>query len=53
MALIEWQDSLRLGIAVVDRQHERIVGIVNPLSEAVALCRGSDVIGEIMDELII
>jgi len=53
MALIEWNDSLRLGIAVVDRQHERLVGIINRLNEATLEGRGADVIGEILDELII
>lgn len=53
MALIEWNDSLKLGIAVVDRQHERLVGIINRLHEATMDGRGTDVIGEIMDELII
>ena len=53
MALIEWDDSLKLGIAVVDGQHERLVGIINRLDEAMIEGRGTDVIGEIMDELII
>jgi hemerythrin-like metal-binding protein len=53
MALIEWDDSLKLGIAVVDRQHERLIEIINRLYEATLEGRGADVIGEIMDELII
>ena len=53
MALIEWNDSLKLGVAVVDRQHERLIGIINRLYEATTEGRGADVIGEIMDELII
>jgi len=53
MALIEWNDSLTLGISVVDRQHERLVGIINRLHEATLEGRGTDVIGEIVDELII
>ena len=53
MALIEWDDSLKLGVAVVDRQHERLVGIINRLYEATMEGRGADVIGEIMDELIV
>src|SRR5471030_1293118 len=53
MALFEWNDSLKLGIAVVDRQHERLVGIINRLHEATMEGRGTDIIGEIMDELII
>ena len=53
MALIEWDDSLKLGIAVVDRQHARLIDIINRLHEATTDGRGADVIGEIMDELII
>ena len=53
MALIEWDDSLKLGIAAVDRQHERLVGIINRLHQATMEGRGTDVIGEILDELII
>jgi hemerythrin len=53
MALIEWNDSLKLGIAVVDRQHERLVAIINRLHEATIEGRGTDVISEILDELII
>jgi hemerythrin len=53
MALIEWDDSLKLGIAVVDRQHERLVGIINRLHEATLEGRGTDAIGGIIDELII
>lgn len=53
MALIEWDDSLKLGIAVVDRQHERLVGIINRLQEAMLEGRGAEVISGILDELII
>jgi hemerythrin len=53
MALIEWNDSLKLGIAVVDRQHETLVAIINRLHAATMEGRGTDVISEIMDELII
>jgi hemerythrin len=53
MALIAWNDRLKLGIAVVDRQHERLIGIINRLHEANLEGRSADVIGEIVDELII
>jgi hemerythrin len=53
MALIEWNGGLKLGVAVVDRQHERLVGIINRLHEATLEGRGANVIGEIMDELIV
>ncbi|MBE0615751.1 MAG: hemerythrin family protein [Burkholderiales bacterium] len=53
MELIQWNDRLKLGIEVVDRQHERLVEIINRLNEAMTQGRGADVIGEILDELII
>jgi len=53
MALIEWDDSLQSGIAVVDRQNERLVGLINRLHEATLEGRGADVISETIDELII
>ena len=53
MALIEWDGSLTLGIAVIDRQHERLVAIINRLHDATMQGRGAAVVGEIMDELIL
>lgn len=53
MALIEWNDSLKLGIAVVDQQHERLIAIVNHLQDATLEGREAGVISEIIDELII
>ncbi|MBE0624138.1 MAG: hemerythrin family protein [Burkholderiales bacterium] len=53
MELIRWNDRLKLGIAVVDRQHERLVEIINRLHDATVQGRGSAVIGEIIDEMII
>jgi len=53
MALIEWNDSLRLGINVVDHQHERLVSIINRLHDATVQGTGAEVVSEILDELFI
>ena len=53
MALIDWNDSLKLGVAVIDQQHERLIGIVNRLHEATVEGREADVISGILDELIV
>jgi len=53
MALIDWNDSLKLGIAVVDAQHERLIGIVNRLHEATLEGKAAEIVSEILDELII
>jgi hemerythrin len=52
MALINWDDSLRLGVAKVDQQHENIIRIVNRLDDASRDGRGAEVISEILDELV-
>jgi hemerythrin len=53
MALINWDDSLRLGVAEVDQQHENIIRIVNRLDDATREGRGAEVISQILVELII
>ena len=53
MALIEWNDSLKLGIEVVDHQHERLIDIINRLHDATVHGTGAEVVDEILDELII
>lgn len=53
MALIKWDDSLKLGIAVVDRQHQHLIEIINRLHEAVVDGKGADVVSGILDELIV
>jgi len=52
-SLIEWNENLKIGLAVVDRQHERLFGIINRLQEATIGGKGTDVISETIDELII
>jgi len=53
MALIEWNDGLKLGVTTIDRQHQRLIGIANRLEDAVKQGLGPDVISETMDDLII
>jgi hemerythrin len=53
MTLIKWDDSLKLGIAVVDRQHQHLIEIINRLHEATVEGRGADAVSGILDELIV
>lgn len=53
MNLIEWTEDLRLGVTVIDRQHERLIGIVNRLSKAHNDGSAAEIISDIIDELII
>jgi hemerythrin len=53
MTLIKWDDSLKLGIAVIDGQHQHLIEIINRLHEAAVEGRGADAISGILDELIV
>ena len=35
MAIFEWDDSIALGIPVIDEQHKALFGLVNSLNEAI------------------
>ncbi len=52
MAFFEWNDSLSLGISIIDNQHKKLVGLINQLNDAMKNGHGSDVIRKIVDELV-
>jgi len=53
MALIAWNESFSVGVAEIDRQHVKLMTMINDLDEAVQAGRRKDVISRILDELII
>ena len=52
MGLIEWSDSLSVGIPSIDEQHRELVAILNELHEAMMERRGRDVLGGLFARLI-
>lgn len=44
MALITWDDSIKVGLWTIDTQHERWVGFINDLYEAMLEGRGKTVL---------
>jgi hemerythrin len=52
MALIQWNDSLSVDVAEIDRQHQKLVLMINELSEAMKQGKGKDVLGKILNSLI-
>lgn len=52
MALMQWNDKLSVGIAVIDADHKKLVGMVNDLYDAVSAGKGADKMGRILDGLI-
>ena len=52
MAIFEWDDTISLGIPVIDEQHKALFGWINSLNEAVKSGDGSDAIEEIIWKLV-
>jgi len=53
MSLITWNDDLCMRLPEIDRQHKKLVGMINQLDMESRAGKGKDVISEILDELII
>ncbi len=52
MALLEWRSQFATGVGVVDEQHQRLVGLVNQLYEAISEFRGHEILGQILGGLV-
>lgn len=52
MSLIEWSDTLSVGIATIDEQHKRLITLINELHAAMLARQGVERLGHIFSELI-
>jgi hemerythrin len=52
MALIQWNETLSVSIAEIDRQHQKLVGMINDLNDEMRKGRGKEILGKIVNELI-
>lgn len=52
MGVLEWNDSLKVNVAVIDRQHQRLVQMINDLNDAMKIGKGRDLISNILDEMV-
>jgi hemerythrin len=52
MPLMQWNDKLSVGVASIDNDHKRLVGMVNDLYDGVVAGHGKDVLGRVLDGLI-
>jgi hemerythrin len=52
MALIQWNDSFSVNVVEIDKQHQKLVGMINDLGDAMHQGKGKDVLGEIINGLI-
>jgi hemerythrin len=51
MAVINWDDSLSVGVEEIDRQHKKLIGMVNDLDDAMRKGKGKDVLGTIIEKM--
>ncbi|MFO7896996.1 MAG: bacteriohemerythrin [Candidatus Cloacimonadales bacterium] len=51
MQLIEWDESIKLEIAEIDAQHQKLVEIINRFFSAMSRAEGFQVLSEILTEL--
>ncbi len=52
MALIRWDDSLSVKVTAIDQQHQKLIVMINDLSNAMKQGKGKEVIGETINGLI-
>ncbi len=52
MAMIEWNESLSVNVAEIDRQHRQLIDMVNDLNAAMLEGKGRDVLGLILKGLV-
>jgi len=52
MVLVEWSDTLSVGLEEIDADHKKLIGIVNDLHDAATSGESPDVIGQILEDLL-
>jgi hemerythrin len=52
MPLITWNNSYSIKIPEIDRQHQKLIQIINDLNDAMRQSKGIDVVGKLIRELV-
>lgn len=53
MALIQWNQGLSVNVAEIDRQHQKLIGMINDLDDAMRQGKGRDILGKTVNEMIL
>lgn len=51
MPLIRWSDDLSVRVKELDGQHQRLIGMINDLHDAMRIGKGREAIGKTLNEL--
>lgn len=52
MALIKWDPKYSVNIAEIDKQHQKIMDLINQLHDAMLVGKSKDVVGKVLGELV-
>ncbi|MEA4908018.1 MAG: hemerythrin family protein [Chloroflexi bacterium] len=52
MAFITWDNTYSVGIKDMDAQHEKMIGIINQLHDAMRIGQGTKELGSIIEEMV-
>ncbi|MCX6136112.1 MAG: bacteriohemerythrin [Ignavibacteriales bacterium] len=50
---MSWKPEFSVGIASIDAQHTKLISLINALHDAMARGEGKDVVGKVLNELVI
>lgn len=53
MALITWSDSMSVGISKIDKEHQKLVELINLLHAEMSAGRSNEVMGKVLEQLIV
>lgn len=49
--VVEWNESYQVGVAEIDRQHQKLFALLNNLAQAVSNGYAEDIIGQVLAEM--
>jgi hemerythrin len=52
MPLLTWTDKLSVGVAIIDDDHKRLVGMINELFDSMQAGHGREALGRVLDGLV-
>lgn len=52
MAMFQWDDSLSVGIAEIDKQHRQLVEMISKLNDEMRLGKGKEVLEKILNGMV-
>ena len=52
MALIQWSNDLSVQIEIIDKQHQKLIAMINEINDAMRQGKGREIVGKIIDGLV-